>query len=112
MTSGVPRRPRHGGKAEYGAPLVLMHNQKGTSYRDLIGDIVEYFRESIRLAEQAGGPGKTLIIDPGFSFGKTPQQNLELLRRLKTCAAWPAGFNRFLRSLPVGKSPDLPVTSA
>jgi dihydropteroate synthase len=96
--------------AEYGAPLVLMHNQKGTSYRELVGDIVEYFRESIRLAEQAGISREKLIIDPGFGFGKTPGQNLELLRRLKdlSCLGLPV-LTGTSRKSTIGKVLNLPV---
>lgn len=96
--------------AGYGAPLILMHNQKGTSYRELVGDIVEYFRESIHLAEQAGISRDKLIIDPGFGFGKTPGQNLELLRRLKdlSCLGLPV-LTGTSRKSTIGKVLNLPV---
>lgn len=96
--------------AEYGAPLVMMHNQKGTSYRDLTGDLVEYFQESSRLAAEAGVPRDKLIIDPGFGFGKTPAQNLELLRRLKElrCLGLPVLVGTSRKST-IGKVLDLPV---
>ncbi|TEB17229.1 Dihydropteroate synthase [Pelotomaculum sp. FP] len=96
--------------AEYGAPVVLMHNQQGTSYRDLTGDLVTYFQESVRLAVEAGMARDRLIIDPGFGFGKTPAQNLELLRRLKElrCLGLPILVGTSRKST-IGKVLDLPV---
>ena len=96
--------------AEYGAPLILMHNQEGTHYQDLIGDIVESFRESIRLAVQAGVARQKIIIDPGFGFGKKPEHNLEVLRRLKDlrCLGLPVLIGTSRKST-IGKVLDLPV---
>jgi dihydropteroate synthase len=68
--------------AETGLPAVIMHNQRGRPLRDVIGDLLEGFRESLRIARQAGVPEERLIIDPGFGFGWNAEQNLEMLRRL------------------------------
>ena len=68
--------------AEVGAPVVLMHNGRGAVYRDLVPDVIASLRSSIRLAEAAGITSESIIVDPGIGFGKTPEQNLELLRRL------------------------------
>jgi dihydropteroate synthase len=68
--------------AKYGAPVIVMHNQEEPVYHDLIHDLVAFFRRSIRMAVEAGLPPERIIIDPGFGFGKTPVQNLELLRRM------------------------------
>lgn len=68
--------------AEYGAPVVLMHNQDGTQYRDMMGEICSFLRKSIQIAEEAGVPPEQVIIDPGIGFGKTREQNLVVLRRL------------------------------
>ena len=68
--------------AEVGAPVVLMHNGRGAVYRDLVPDVIASLRSSIRLAEAAGITSENIIVDPGIGFGKTPEQNLELLRRL------------------------------
>lgn len=69
--------------AAAGAPVILMHNQKGTEYRDLMGDIIAYFRERVAFAVAAGIPREHIILDPGIGFGKTPEQNLEVMRRLE-----------------------------
>lgn len=68
--------------AKYQAPTVVMHNQEGTRYRELIHDIIASLRRSIRLAAAAGLPPDLLMIDPGIGFGKTVTQNLEVLRDL------------------------------
>ncbi|MFZ3101087.1 MAG: dihydropteroate synthase [Desulfitobacteriaceae bacterium] len=68
---------------EYGAPVIVMHNQAGTDYHHLMGDIFTFLRKSIELAENNGLTGDQIIIDPGIGFGKTFEQNLEVLARLK-----------------------------
>jgi len=65
-----------------GLPAVLMHNQRGREFHDVIGDLLVGFRESLRIARDAGVPEERLIIDPGFGFGWDEEQNLEMLRRL------------------------------
>jgi dihydropteroate synthase len=68
--------------AKAGVPLVLMHNQEGTSYVDLIPDIVASLRTSIGRARSGGVDEGKIIVDPGFGFGKTVAGNLEVIRRL------------------------------
>jgi dihydropteroate synthase len=68
--------------AELGVPAVIMHNQRGRDFHDVIGDIRAGLEVSLGLAEQAGIPRRRLIIDPGFGFGWTEEHNLEMLRRL------------------------------
>jgi dihydropteroate synthase len=64
------------------AAAILMHNQEHTEYGDLTRDVCATLRQSLAIAADAGVDGARLIVDPGFGFGKTPAQNLELLRRL------------------------------
>lgn len=68
--------------ARHRAPIVVMHNQEGTHYQDLIGDMLSFFRRSLDLAADAGLPQDLVILDPGIGFGKNPLQNLEVLQRL------------------------------
>ncbi len=75
--------------AEHNAPVVLMHGYQGSTAsapRSDVGDImakgVEFLRERIEFAVAAGIPREHILVDPGFGFGKTVEQNLELLRRL------------------------------
>lgn len=68
--------------ASAGAHLVAMHNQRGRPVHDVAGDIAAGFEATLAIAAAAGIPTERLILDPGFGFGWTPEQNLEMLRRL------------------------------
>ena len=68
--------------AEYDCPVVLMHNQNGTEYENLMGDILFFLRKSIEIAESAGVNPDKIIVDPGIGFGKNLEQNLEVMNRL------------------------------
>ena len=68
--------------ADTGAGMVLMHNQTGTNYVNLIPDIVSSLRDSVGTALEAGVPRENIIVDPGIGFGKNPDQNLVILNRL------------------------------
>jgi dihydropteroate synthase len=68
--------------AEFGVPAVAMHNQRGRDFHDTIGDIVTGLLESLRIAREHGLTEDRVIVDPGFGFGWTVEQNLEMLRRL------------------------------
>jgi dihydropteroate synthase len=67
---------------EADVPAVIMHNQRGAKTRDVMHDIIAGLEESIATAKDAALPRERLIIDPGFGFGWTPEQNIEMLRRL------------------------------
>ena len=77
--------------AEYGAGLVLMHNQQGHYYADLLEGIIGSLRRSVNTALAAGVPRDNLIVDPGIGFGKTADQNIETLRQLRRLSRWDAG---------------------
>ena len=68
--------------ARFGAPMVLMHNQQGHGYHDLLPDIKKSLAGSVARAIEAGVLPNQLLIDPGIGFGKTAEHNLEALRRL------------------------------
>ena len=68
--------------AEHGAGLVLMHNQHGHQYDDLVQEVSGGLQKSVDIALGAGVPRKNLVIDPGIGFGKTADHNLDLLRNL------------------------------
>lgn len=68
--------------AEFGAPVVVMHNQREPKYTSLMDDIIAFLRRSIGLAISAGLPEEQVVVDPGIGFGKTAQHNLEILQRL------------------------------
>ena len=73
--------------ADTGAGLVLMHNQKGAQYQDLIPDVVSSLQDSVNTAIEAGVPQENIIVDPGIGFGKTPDHNLEVLAGLEALKA-------------------------
>jgi dihydropteroate synthase len=69
--------------AERSLGLVLMHNQDGSDYtEDLMAAVKRQLRASAALALEAGVPPERLVVDPGIGFGKTPEHNLVVLRRL------------------------------
>ncbi|MCL5058004.1 MAG: dihydropteroate synthase [Actinobacteria bacterium] len=96
--------------AGYGAPVIIMHNQTGTEYRDMMGDMVGYFRGSIEIARREGIDRNRIIIDPGIGFGKTLEQNLETMRRLREldCLGLPVLLGTSRKSM-IGKTLDLPT---
>ncbi len=76
-----------------GVSLILMHMrgepatmQKGPFARDVMKDVVQDLRASIRKARAAGVRKSQIIIDPGIGFGKSFEQNYELLRKLPELA--------------------------
>jgi dihydropteroate synthase len=68
--------------ANPGVAVVAMHNQPDTTYVDLMETICGSLRESVTIAASHGISSDRIVVDPGFGFGKTPAQNLELMRRL------------------------------
>jgi len=73
--------------ADHGAAAVLMHNRVGLDPAlDILSEVRAFLSRSIDLALRAGVREASLIVDPGFGFGKTPAQNLTLIRRLRDVA--------------------------
>jgi dihydropteroate synthase len=75
--------------AERGTPVCLMHMlgtprtmQQNPTYREVVSDVLEWLKERVAFAVESGIGRERLLVDPGFGFGKTPQHNLELVRRL------------------------------
>ncbi len=96
--------------AQTGSGLVLMHNQDNTTYQDLVADIIESLARSVAVAESAGVARDAIVVDPGIGFGKTAEQNLEVLRRLGELKA--LGLPILLgtsRKSTIGKVLGLPV---
>ncbi len=80
---GFRREPALAGVlAKTGVPAVAMHYQRGREFKDTIGNVIEGWLESLRIAREAGLPEEQLLLDPGFNFGWTNEQALEMLRRL------------------------------
>jgi len=68
--------------AEENVPLIIMQNQRNASFRDFFPDLIASLRGSIQIALDSGVAWDNIIIDPGIGFGKTLEQNLEIIRRL------------------------------
>ena len=69
--------------AKHDAYVCIMHNQDGTDYKgDIIDEIKKFLYKSIDMAVKAGIDKKKIVLDPGIGFGKTYEQNLEVLKRL------------------------------
>jgi dihydropteroate synthase len=84
--------------ARHHAPVILMHNRSswahaeirerlggryiGIPYENLLDDVCRELLESVALAHAAGIPDELIILDPGIGFGKSVEQNLELIDRL------------------------------
>lgn len=84
--------------AQHHVPVILMHNRSkptevsihqhlgsryvGVQYKNLLEDIKVELLESVKIAHEAGILDKNIILDPGIGFGKTVEQNLELINHL------------------------------
>ena len=69
--------------AKYDAYVCIMHNQDTTEYnKDIMEAIKEFLQNSIDLALKSGIKKEKIVLDPGIGFGKTFEQNLEVLKRL------------------------------
>jgi dihydropteroate synthase len=75
--------------AESGAYLCLMHMlgeprtmQLEPRYDDVVADVKAFLEERLSVALEAGIAEERICLDPGIGFGKTVEQNFELIRRL------------------------------
>ncbi len=80
--------------ADAGAYLCLMHMQgeprtmqHAPRYDDVASEVAAFLEERLGVAIAAGVPEERICIDPGIGFGKTTEQNLELVRRLDVLLA-------------------------
>ena len=80
--------------AEWGVPIILMSNQRDKGgydagiqrdtayYEELMAEVTSSLRKSLELALTLNVPRENVILDPGIGFGKTWQQDIEIIRRL------------------------------
>jgi len=81
--------------AKKNIPIILMSNQRDiggydakvgrdtANYQDVMMEVITSLRNSITAAQKSGVPNENIIIDPGIGFGKTWQQDIEIIRRLR-----------------------------
>ena len=96
--------------ADADVSVVLMHNQVGTEYDDVVPDVIAGLRQRVDAAVEGGVRPENIIVDPGMGFGKTAEQNLEVLRRLDEFGA--LGLPLLVgmsRKSTIGYVLDLPV---
>jgi len=105
--------------------VILMHNRSspasvevrerlgsayiGPEYKNLLEDVKHELMKSVAIARAAGIPDDRIILDPGIGFGKTVEQNLELVDRLGEIRAmgFPVLFGPSRKSF-IGYTLDLP----
>ena len=80
--------------ASLGVAVCLVHMrgnprtmQDEPVYDDVVGEVAEFLRARVDACEAAGLKRDSIVVDPGFGFGKSPGHNVELLRRLPELAA-------------------------
>jgi dihydropteroate synthase len=97
--------------AKYNAYIVIMHNQYGTEYdEDIILSIKKFLNKSIQIAKKAGIKDDKIILDPGIGFGKTPEQNMHVMKRIHELKdlGYPILLGTSRKSM-IGKILDLPA---
>ena len=70
--------------ARTGAACILMHNRPAeeAGVGDVMDSIRSFLKQSIQRVQEAGVPNNSIMLDPGLGFGKTYQENWDVMRRL------------------------------
>jgi dihydropteroate synthase len=92
--------------------IILMSNQRGNAViGDIMAEITADLKRAIGMCLNAGVVRESIIVDPGIGFGKTPDQNLEILRRLQELKSLglPVLLGTSRKSF-IGAVLDVPVT--
>lgn len=97
--------------AKYKVACCLMHNRNTTEYENFQQDFLSDMRECIALAKKAGVADDKIMLDPGVGFGKTYEQNLEIINHLEIMKElnYPVLLGTSRKSV-IGLTLDLPVT--
>ena len=66
---------------KFNVPVIAMHNEK-CSNGNIIEDVKKFFRRTLEHCAKKNLDTKKVILDPGIGFGKTPEEDLEIMRRL------------------------------
>ena len=82
---GLQRDPGMAGVvAESGLPVVVMHNRDSADPAiDIMADLATFFERSLAIADRAGIARGRIVLDPGIGFGKTPEQSMTCIARLR-----------------------------
>jgi dihydropteroate synthase len=68
--------------AEMRAVIILTSNERGKTVSNIMNTVIANLRQQIQVAQRAGIDMMNIIVDPGIGFGKTVEQNLEIINRL------------------------------
>ena len=68
--------------AEFGVPIILMHNRDNEDYVDFWPEAKQDLIECIQIAKAAGVPDAHIWLDPGIGFGKSTKQNIWMMQHL------------------------------
>jgi len=75
--------------AEYGVPMIVMHNRHEVDPAlDILADVKDFFTRSLEIAARAGIARDRIVLDPGVGFGKTPEQSITTIARLSELRAF------------------------
>ncbi|WP_026565443.1 dihydropteroate synthase [Bacillus sp. UNC41MFS5] len=96
--------------ADYGVPIVLMHNRKDRNYKVFMRDVINDLYESIAIVKKAGVKDEQIILDPGIGFARSYQENLLTMQNLDTFVklGYPVLLGTSRKSM-IGQALDLPV---
>ncbi len=97
--------------AKFKVPVIAMHNQQDTVYsKDIIESMHEFFMKTYAIADENRLDKSQLVLDPGIGFGKTPEQNVIVMKRLKEIVDWemPILLGTSRKSM-IGKILNLPA---
>ena len=93
------------------AAVCLMHNREAAVYDELVPDVIKDLERCLAIAEKHGVKREKIILDPGIGFGKTYEQNLEIMNHLEQICGmgYPVLLGASRKSM-IGLTLDLPVT--
>lgn len=96
--------------AKYDVPCCLMHNRENKEYNNIMEDMLEDLKESIKIAKDAGVKDENIMLDPGIGFAKTYEQNIEVMNNLEVIKTlgYPILLGTSRKSM-IGLTLDLPV---
>ena len=96
--------------AEADIPCCLAHSRKEANYTDFMQDVLADLSDTAQIAYQAGIEGEKIMLDPGIGFGKTYENNLEIINKIEILHSF--GYPLLLgasRKSVIGTALDLPV---
>ncbi len=95
--------------AKSGVACCLMHNRKEPNYTNYLEDVLADLKECVDIAKAAGVKDEQIILDPGLGFGKTYENNMELMNHIEILQklGYPVLLGTSRKSM-IGLSLDLP----